>query len=305
MKAIVLLIILSVSAAFSQDKPKWINEPDKVCKSSEICVIGEGAGFQTASANARNEMAKVFKTKVVSTFRVTTSTDNKSFNENVLDDIQETTDQVLEGVEVVKRHETTDTIYVFASLDKNKASKRIRNAINDIDEKMEVYYEDKKRSSVFKLKRLFNQRETHNLRYEFLKGNRVPEKISFKQIVEKQKAMSQGVLVSVDIKERRPRFVQPLLVKSLGEVGFRVVPSGGTHSISGEYVSEKQHLKVDGFEKYKFVLNLYANNKDGHKTGALTFDVQTTGRDFSQAYNKALDLVKNHITENIDELNIQ
>lgn len=303
MKKIFFIIIL-IGNLFAET-PNWINEPEKACLQSEICVIGEGTGFQTASAAARNEIARFFKTKVVSTFKVTTTSDNQSTDESVLNELEESTDEILEGVVIKSRYESKESVYVLASLDKKDLARRIRNQIKDYDEKLEENFKAENHSSLFKLKKYYNLRETLNFRYEFLSGQRVPEKISFSDIAKLQSILSKGILVSVKFKGEAKEKLKGEILGLLSEVGFRTMPKGGTHQIRGKLSSEKAYLKVKGFEKYSFHLELTSIlTKKSVNLGTLNYETNATGRNYEQALEKALTQIRKYMTENIDKLNI-
>lgn len=293
-----------VCLAVLGETPRWINEVGKACLKHQLCAIGEGAGHPAAAANARQELAKIFGTKVKAKLQVSTLSDDQTTAEWVQADLQEWTDEILEGVEITKYHKQGNQVYALAVLDRPKAWKRLRHEIKEKDKKMQVYLQGPKSSSLFKLQRLYRKRAVLNSRYELLKGSRIPEQVSFADITRKQKALSQGVLINVSLKEKAPALIRPILIQALTAMGFRVVEKNGPYHIQGEYHSQQQFLNVEGFEKHRFTLNLRAVNSRGEQTGALTFAVETSGRNYTQVYGKALNLVKDYILEHIDQLNI-
>lgn len=282
--------------------PKWVSEPDSACKSTEVCGLGEGTGLQTASANARLEVAKYFGTKIVSKFQVTTTSDNQTTDETVNEDLQEITNQLLDGVKIKKRFDGQTAVHVLAVLDRNVASRKIRNKIKDLDEKMELDYRNKSLSGLFRLKRFYNQRASLNLRYELFKGNRIPEKVTFRNIVNLQKDLSQNKLISVAINGDEGNKLTSLLKQSLTGLGFRVVDGESEFTLRGRYSSKESYLKVSGFKKYEFILNLTCLNDSKQEIGALAYNNFFTGRDFKQSEEQALKDISNYLKENIDKL---
>ena len=55
----------------AEAKPKWINDPAAACAPSELCAVGTGATVKRAQADARNQIAKVFESKIKSSFETT------------------------------------------------------------------------------------------------------------------------------------------------------------------------------------------------------------------------------------------
>lgn len=291
-----LLIFSSLSFA---ELPNWVLETERSCKKNQICMVGNATGLNLAKANARLEIAKYFGTKVSSTFQVTTTSDNMTTDQFVNESLQESTEEVLEAVEFTKTHEASDAIYVLAVLDKRAAWRKIANLIKDLDSRLEEELASDKRTSIFALKKLYNERETLNLRYEFLRGNRLAQKVTHADILRKQSSFSKGVMVEMDV--RKP--IKEVLRSLLTQVGFRVVSRGGTHQLSGGLSDEKQYLNVDGFEKYKVTLNLVARNKSGETLGSINHTVSTTGRDKVQALAVAQEQLIDFLKQNLDELN--
>ena len=284
--------------------PHWINEVGKGCLKTQLCAIGEGAAHQAAAASARQELAKIFGTKIKAKFQLSTLSNHENTEEWAEIDLQEWVNEMIEGVEITKYHKENDRVYALAVLDRPKAAKRLYHTIRDKDKKMRTYLEDKKRSSFFKLEKLHLNRAALNNRYEFLTGKYIPEKVNFSDILRKRREMSQGILISVFLEEKGPPSIRPLLIEALTKMGFRVVEKNGPYRIQGHYQSEKQFLNIKGFERHRFTLNLRALNPKGEQTGALNFSIEANGRDYTQAHGKALKSMREYLLEHIDDLNI-
>ncbi len=289
--------------------PRWVNQPDSLCSSFEICGVGEGSGFQVARTNARVEIAKYFGTQVISKFKVSTTSDNGKLNESVGEDLQEITDQVLEEVELKRRFEGKESVFVFMSLNKNKAAKRIRSEISAIDKKLVTDFEEKSFAGLFRARKLYNQRETLNLRYQFFKGNRIPEKVSYRDISELQKTLVRGksVVVNLSGDPRGEQKVEQILRTALSNIGFKI--KGETsksldREITGSFSSKESYLNVNGFKKFEFTLDLKAKNSAGTQVGGMNYSKHFTGRTFRQSEEQAVKDIKDYIEENLDKLNL-
>lgn len=290
----------------AQEVPSWVNSPEKACSTRFLCAVGEGTGFQTASASARNELAKIFGTKVISKFQVTTTSDNITTEQMVNEDLEESTEQLLEGVEITKRYDGKTSVYVVASLDKVASAKVLKNQIQDLDQRLESHYKEGTFSGLYRSKRIFNQRQSLNERYEFLKGNRIPETISFKDLYELQKRLAKGKLVRIEALGKEKKKVKDLIENILTGIGFRVVRPNLEFKglvVEGNLKVKEAFLNVKGFKKFEFIFSLSCFNKKKQKIGNMNYSKHFTGRDENQATEKAYADLAKYIKENIDDLN--
>lgn len=297
----------SLIPAYGRDRVNWITDVTKVsdCKSKYICTVGEGPSLNLSKANARTNMSKIFSTKIQSKFSSTLSDAGETSSE----ELNESTEAVLEGVEVLKVSEDDTGYYALAGLNKSKASRSFKRQIEKMDEKMEVYLEDGGMSAARKLKQLYMQREVMNKRYEFLSGRSISESITYDQVFKSNKKLS-DLVVHVYLEEEAPKEVESDLVKLLSDAGMKITTGkelnkGATHIVTGSLQADKQYMKVDGFEKYKFVLKLEAMNRDRIGSGSLNFDITETGRDYDQTHDRAIGKIRDFLNNNIDKLNIE
>ena len=310
MKKNILFIILLFSNIVLADQPKWVNEPDKVCKKHQICAVGTALGRALAEADARSGIAKVFETKIKSKFSQTISSHNDDVSTEMREQIQEEVDQSIEGIEIDDSYEGKMDYYAFAILDKRKAAKGFRTKIKNLDEKMQVLISDKSATSVRQVAKMFKTREALNYRLQFLAGSGIPAKISYEEVFKKNKALTKGVVLYVDIDEQEPKEIEPVIISSLTKMGYKIVQgeqdkSAYTHAIRGRFTAEKQFLNVAGFEKYKFLLNITSSNKAGKQSGSLEYVLSKTGRSFTHAISYATPHVRKYLSENLDGLNIE
>ena len=291
-------------------EPGWLNAPEKSCKKSELCAIGAGTGFLSASSDAHSAISKIFETKISSTFKQTLDS-SSDYGPEITTEIEEATEGVLNGIEIKKRYEGKDTVYVLAVLNKRKAAKAFKSKIKDIDDEMKVLLKDDTSRSAIKLEKLFHKREILNRRYEFLKGEKIRSPVSFEKVFKKRKATMKKAVLGVAIREGEIKGINEIVTGSLVELGYKVVELEGegsslaTHVVQGSYTTESLYLKVDGFEKYKFVLNVFAIDKKGVKTGNLQFSTVQVGRNLKQAAEKASIEVEGYIKDHLHELSIE
>ena len=114
--AILLFASLGANSwAQKEQLPQWALEPSKYCGPYQLCALGEGNGQQTAAARARQELAKIFGTKVQAKFEVFTTSKNEKIEETVEENLREVTQKILKGVQISKYHMGEKSVYALAS----------------------------------------------------------------------------------------------------------------------------------------------------------------------------------------------
>lgn len=304
---ILALIIISIYSAIVCSKtPTWINEPDKMCKKSELCAVGEGTGLLMATSSARSEISKIFESKISSKFQITSSETGGSNDQSITSEINEVTENVLSGIEVKKRYEDNDSFYVLVVLNKYKASKTIKKDIDKIDSEMKTFEKENTVRAARKLEKLYHKRESLNAKYSFLKGSGLPPVVNYQKIFDKIKLAIKNVKIYVSLSGNNSEELEALVVTGLTDLNYSVLTTtndGATHKVSGGITSEKLYLKVKGFMKFKFNLSLNASSSDGVKKGALNHSVVVVGKDMAQISQRAILLIKKYMKDNIIELN--
>lgn len=314
MKKLYCFLILQAGLALTSctvlvQKPAWLDAPEKACKKGELCAIGEGAGFNLASSDARAAIAKIFETKISATFKQSLASSGSFSAQDISSEIEEATEGVLNGIEIKKRYEGETSVYVLGVLNKRKAARAFRDKIKSIDERMKAMMKDGSARSVRQAEKLFLERELINSRYAFLKGGGIPAPISFEDIFRKKKARMSKVVVAIAIDAGEFEDVGRMIASSLVEQGYRIKDDKEdrtvTHVVQGTFGSEPRYMKVTGFEKFKFILDSYSIDKKGVKGGALQFTTVTTGRNLNQAAGKALIELEKYLKEHIADLNME
>ncbi|MBL6991557.1 MAG: LPP20 family lipoprotein [Bacteriovoracaceae bacterium] len=298
-------IILSLLTTFEvmAELPKWVQEPNRHCKKYELCAIGEAAGATLAQTRARAAIAKIFETQITSKYSQNLSSNNDESSLRLSEEIIEEVNDAFSGIEIRKNHETNTGIYVLAVLDKLKAARNLRKKIRRLDEKMKTYALDHSAQSIHKLSKLFKKREGLQIRYEFLSNKSIPSPVKFSEIFKKIKKAVSKVVLAIDVKEQGSTDIASFMTSVLSDFGYKFDSKKSTHKVEGELISKQQFMNVKGFQKHKFTLNVEAHNRWKQKSSALTFSVTTIGRDYSQAYAKALPQIKEYIENNITQLN--
>ncbi|MEI8346464.1 MAG: hypothetical protein WCG27_03290 [Pseudomonadota bacterium] len=301
------------------EKPKWISSPAEFCPPTELCVVGEGTGHMLAESNARKGMALAFKASIKAKTDVNTYAKQVTQGETILSgdsseevsgQIEEKTEQVLDGIVIKEKYEDSNSVFALASLNKAKAAQGFKDQIVALDEKIKHYYEEGKRSTLAKIFKLLPVRDDLNQKYLFMKGESLPLPVSWTDIQKKKKVLvQQNLTVLLEIEEPgKIDEVKQMVVKLLLDNGYRVVTNKeAAHSLrlTGKLVSEKQYVNIKGFEKYKYQLSLEAYGEGDKKNGSLQAVVEQLGRSPEHAYDQAVPQLRDYIKENFDDLNME
>ncbi|EQC46585.1 LPP20 family lipoprotein [Bacteriovorax sp. Seq25_V] len=291
------------------DLPNWVSDSKKGCKKSELCAVGEGESSSGAARNARVALSKIFENQVSSKFSSNLSSSNGKVDDSASEQIEEITETALEGVQITKTAESKTSYFALASINKMKAASGFEREIKKLDEKMEILYEEKDPSLAVKIEQLFLQREVLNKRFAFLTGREVQSKIDFSKVFKNKREAMANIILHVYLDEEEPKYVEAAVAQELSSAGYKVTTGrvrnkSSTNIITGEVTSEKMHMNVEGFEKFKFTLKLTSSDLKNVQKGRLTFDTEETGRSYDQAVQKAVEKIKEYIKTNIKELTI-
>ncbi len=296
---------------FGGERPAWVNSPAEFCGAAKLCAVGEGSGQMSAAAAARNELARIFETKVSSESTVATSASEQSsgsvvsgeLSESLLSVIKETTNEVLEGVNIEQNFEGEDRYYAMAVLSRMKAASLFENKMKSLDEENVALFETGRRTDLYRILKNFDLRERLNTRYQILRNTPYASPISYSDVMKmKAKFRSNRTPVSVQIENDE---LKAFVVSLLLEMDFKVVPSSeAKFDVVGKWIDTKEHLNVKGFEKYTFVFELTAKSKESAKLGSLTAESTQTARNVAQCRERALPIIKDEVINTIDRLNI-
>lgn len=317
MKKYFLLFFLISGSAFSK-RPVWLSSPLDFCGKKYLCAVGEAAGKLMASANARNELAKIFKVKISGNKKIFTESLSKrladgSLSGEVLEEIQgnisESAEEILEGVEIREVYQDDESHFALASLNKKKAADQIKKKIKKIDN--EIYRQVKlgKRSNLFRSLKKWYTRDELNNRYEFLVERSIKPRVSLKKILDKKREkelLNTRIFLKVKEFDKKGE-IKHILIQSLLENNFRIVSNKKNkykYMVKVTLDSKKVYFNVKGFEKYKFTLKLSSKSGKGVSLGALSFISSKNGRNKQQCFERALPEIKKYLSDNLFELKL-
>jgi hypothetical protein len=295
--------------------PKWVNSPIEFCPPTELCAVGEATGAMIAEMSARNSLAKIFESRVTSDKEIITTTSTQSdsdgplsaiIDEDIKHSIRVMTDEVIQGAYIKERYESSDAHFALIALPKNSAAKILEDKMNILDKESKAYIKDGRRSSLNKALKNLKIRNKLNERYRVLKNLSFHSSVSFKHIMAlKKKKRDLGIKIKLRVKEiSRSYEIKKSIAQSLSNNDFILSKNNPDFIVDVILSSEKVYMKVEGFLKYKFILQASATNKSEDKVGSIKYIIIQTGRNKTQAYDNAVPGIKKFISEKFDELNI-
>lgn len=317
MKNILFLLLLSSCSLFqskpelsenSKEVPGWIYAPYEACaEEAELCATGEGKTFGEADAQARSNLASIFEVKIQSEFNVQTSSTQTfpwqgAVRQEVQQSLKESVDQVLETVQIKKRYRQKGLSHSLASLDRSKASELLGNRLTKIDDELNVLWTKRSRTNLRKIVRLYLEREKLNERYSIASGQGRPSRMTYKDIMTWRQTRPRIENLALRVGQA-PEWMTEKLKELLTEAGFRIVKGDTKKAISLNVDSIKEHLNVEGFEKYTFTMNM-TSYEDGEKNKILAASETVTGRTQADALLKVKAFFNEYIEQHLSDLHL-
>ena len=291
----------------TESKPKWVNDPSSACASNELCAVGTGATVKRAQADARNQIAKIFESKIKSSFETTFIDENDTSYSKVKDYISDESEVILQSVEVKETYEDEKSgdVYALAVLNKPTAARITKQDIDNLDQKMLALMKEDTPAAAVQLEKLYEERRTHNRRYTVLTGHPMTEQVTYDQVYGNKKTRigKRHIFLTVDGK---PNAAFDQAVRSvLKENGYTFAASASeeTPKVTISFEEEEQYIKVKGFVKYAYHFTMRAPDKKDQMIDVLATTIEESGRSQQQAFKNALTSLKTYIQENILTLN--
>ena len=157
------MICTSFAVQAKEDKPPaWISNPYSVCDETAFCAAGSANSLNSAAAQARAGIGKIFQAHVKSSLSSAIESNNDNVLSSARTSLSEDSDVLLKTVEIKHSFQQGDTFYALAFLDKQKAARIVANEIDDIDSKMDAFINDDEATSARKAEKLYEKRQKLN-----------------------------------------------------------------------------------------------------------------------------------------------
>lgn len=297
--------IFPARAESDKEKPEWINNPYTVCNKAELCAVGIGAGLNSAKADARSGLAKVFEARIKSSFEAALNQNNDETTSKIRDYISESSDVLLNAVEIKETFETPTDIYALAVLNKPVAARITQEEIDDLDQKMKALLQEDSPAAAVRLEKLYEQRRGLNQRHIVLTGSPVIEEVTYEQVYGNKKVRIGKRHIFLRVAGRPDKAFDQAVRSVLKENGytFAAIPDDRTPPVTISLQPEKQYSNIEGFVKYAYHFTMKAPDKNGKIIDVLATTLIETGRNEQQARSNALESLKVYLNENVLTLN--
>ncbi len=275
-------------------RPAWLETPKAGCSSDELCAVGAGNSLNAARIDARTEISKILETKI----DASSSTSETLYGAILNERISEKTNVLLNAAEIKETFEDGGSVYALAALDKPIAAAVLKKEIQKLDDETESALKEGSLPAVVRAERLFAERNVLNARRAVLTGSLIPDAVSFAEIASRKKEAAEMQKLFIEA-------AAPLLEQSVREAlsaaGYVIASekSGADLIVAVSFVSQRQHLNVEGFVRYRFDFKLEVSDKSGSKEDKAAASFSETGRTYNQAFENAADSYKKLLSDNI------
>lgn len=303
--AFVFITAFSAQAKEEKEKPEWVNNPYAVCDKEELCAVGMGAGLNMAKADARSGLAKVFEARIKSSFEASLDQNNDDTTSKIRDYVSESSDVMLNAVEIKETYDTPTDVYALAVLNKPVAARMTQEEIDDLDQKMKALLQEDTPAAAVRLEKLYEQRRALNQRYIVLTGSPMIEEVSYDQVYGNKKARIGKRHIFLSVAGKPNKAFDQAVRSVLKENGYTFADSLSeqTPRVIISLQGEKQYSNIDGFVKYDYYFTMKGPDKKGKMIDVLATTLTETGRNEQQAFSNALDSLKSYLNENVLNLN--
>lgn len=316
MKKLLILLLVSSCSLFTkkpdlsesaQGSPTWLYAPYDFCNEKEnLCAVGEARTMSAADSEARASLGSIFEVKIQTELSVQSSTTGSvqlaSVREEVQKSLNESVSQVLELVEITKRHKQHGLTYSLASLNREKASDLIYPRLQKLDQEIESLWRTRQRTNFRKLVKLNLEREKLHDKYQIVSGSTKAPSVTYAEILKWKESRPNLEAISLKVGQS-PDWLTLKIKEILTESGFRVVKGDADKVISISVESIKEYLNVNGFEKYTFTLNLISL-KAGEKHRVVSTSETVTGRSQADALLKIKSYFLDYIEQHLSDLDL-
>ncbi|MBY0516617.1 MAG: LPP20 family lipoprotein [Bacteriovoracaceae bacterium] len=293
----------------AKELPSWVYSPmDDCIEERELCASGEGKTQSQADANALKSLAAIFETKITaSTTSVMTAQGIGAFaqaQESAAVSVRDEVQQTLEAAKIEKKFRYEKLNYSLAVLDKVKASQNLKASIDKVQDELAALWKRKDRTAWAQMWNLFHQREGLNDRYNILMGQRFAHQPSSKDLQDWFQSRVAETPMGLELLDL-PEVYANALKSRLTNSGYRLFDVKSGARLKASWVAKKEHLNVEGFEKWFFILSLENISKAGAKVGGLSVQETATGRTREDCQMKVRETLLKNMESRLSELNLQ
>lgn len=317
MKNLLLALLLTSCSQITQKNieegeqpfPVWVYSAYDFCsETSELCATGEGPQFSSSDNEARSNLASIFKVQISSSIQSSITEDHSvhqmemKVRSQASKSLKASVDEVLESVQIKQRYQKDGIHFSLAKLDRLVATQIFNKRIKKIDEELMAFWNKKQRTLVRKLLKLSAERSAIEEKLAILTPVFEPAPVSYQQILDWSLSPAEPKTIALKI-GNAPKWLTSKLSSLLNEVGYKISSHEAKDVITVNVTSIKEFLKIEGFEKYTFTMNI-TNIVNGDKVGHLTKVETVMGRNQEDALLKIKNSFSEFLEEQLYQLNL-
>lgn len=295
-------------------KPAWIDQPDQSCRAGELCAVGMAEGRIAAELKAREALALIFESRIVSETRVNQSLDSADqllggqWREEIASEIRQSTDMVLRGSTIRETYEDSDSAYALASLNKRQAADSLAELIRELDLVNKTVFEKPTRSDVIRLLKNFEVRDHLAQLRRVVAMDELSSPVSREQVHQLRRRFREQapvILIQTGKNDFERRF-QHEVIRELLAYDYKVVTEEARrfdYRVEVEVIFHERHLKVKGFLKREVEARV-SSYQGAERIGLIHLTEVASGRSLEQIYERLLPPLAKNLTRQIDELKL-
>jgi|GEM_PF-4748777 len=282
-------------------RPAWLTSPEAECPAGHLCAVGSALGINLAQAQARSEIAKIFKTQVMTQLSASKNVKEQKVEEKFSSSLNEISNQIVEGVVIAATFEDKQEVYAFAQLSKTKAATLLDQKRQAVERKIQQLLDSGTRADILEANTtLEEQLVPLSMSHIVVKGSPFESVAAFYAKIDpllKEKKLQETIIL-FDFANPKEMLMQNKIAEELLKMNYKIVYSdqeSHKYRIWAVYNWKKEFLNVKGFEKYSFELILKSYAVSGVKEapgtkeiGNITLTTTETGRAFAQAEEVAI-----------------
>ena len=268
------------------------------CPPELLCAQGEGSSPAEAEKNAKESLAKIFETRVTGGAESHSSRESSFYRKQY----RESYDEVLRGVQILRRHSHRGLFFALASLHKKKSAQFILRRTHKENVNLTQHY---RKSDMDGFLATFKIWQSLADRYFFLTGKPLAPKVGYEKMLKKMQKLQalrsrKKILIETGHDE-----VSQHLIKNLASLGYRTTNQDTPPyhiKLVVKMKTKRLHLNVPQFKKYEFSLQITVYNSVGIQKDVLSLKKIQIGRTEKHARDLAMKNIFVGLEKKIDWL---
>lgn len=329
---ILTLIVFSLfSCAGAPKKPVWIttNQSPQHPEHSFLKGVGYAKERETATANAKADLAKIFKTRIESTqisineaYRVLTQNQSDETATRQFKQVtQESTSKTLEDVQIAQTYFAKDEnlYYALAVLDRSKAILKLTEDIQTLDTAIAMHMEksqaEDKMTRIFHLQRALVGLAERKLKDEEFRvvgqsGASFPSQYTLETVTETLRSLLFNAFnIAITISGDGATEIQGFIIEGLNQKGYTVLGKDDSSTdqektdvtITGDISIQNEDAALStGDQQVRYAVNIKLIHQSTKKIiKSISFNNKLIKRTADRAYRQAIKKIGESLREQV------